>query len=218
MPRFLATMDLLAKDRYVKAGEEFVADEAPAGCINLETNEIVGRKDKHLENLALIEVKPTSRRCVLFGDGPSLLDGIRWAITLCGVKDFDVVCVNRAGLKWCFPMLAWVTRHADHFPQWAAVREDAGLPVPPLVSDMLIPQRTVLHVSNSVSGGSGELGLEFVQRLGYERIVLAGFDLNVFPYTMYAKKFLMLKSDTTRALHGKSREIFGAPQPGWFEG
>lgn len=215
MPLFLAKEDMLLPERYVRKGESFRADTAPAGCINLETNEIVGSTEKHPDNLALIEVKPTSHRCVLFGDGPSLLEGIRWAIAR--ETEFDVVCVNRAGLKWCFPMLAWVSRHADHFPGWVAVREAAKRTVPPLVSDMLIPQRTVLHVSNSLGSGSGELALEFVQRLGYTRIVLAGFDLNAHPYSVYAKKFSMLKADTTRALHGKSREIFGAPEPGWFE-
>lgn len=215
MPLFLATEDLLTPERYVHKGEKFRADFAPAGSINLETNEIVGTDKKHLDNLALVDVKPTTHRCVLFGDGPSLMDGIRWAITR--EVDFDVVCVNRAGLKWCFPMLAWVSRHADHFPVWAAVREEAKLVMPTLVSDMQIPQRAVLHVSNSLGSGSGELGLEFVQKLGYRRIVLAGFDLNANPYSVYAKKFSMLKADTTRALHGRSREIFGAPEPGWFE-
>ena len=43
------------------------------------------------------------------------------------------------------------------------------------------------------------------------------FDLNAHPYSVYAKKFSLLKAGTTRALHGKTREIFGAPEPGWFE-
>jgi hypothetical protein len=215
MPLFLANQDLLTPERYVCKGETFRADTAPAGCINLETNEIVGTDEKHLDNLALIEVKPTTHRCVLFGDGPSLMDGIRWALTR--EADFDVVCVNRAGLKWCFPMLAWVSRHADHFPEWLAVRKTAGLQLPVLVSDMQIPQLQVLHASNSTRSGSGEYALEFVQRLGYTRIVLAGFDLNAHPYSVYAKKFSTLKAETTRALHGKSCEIFGAPEMGWFE-
>ena len=215
MPLFRATEDLLLPERYVRKGEVFRADTAPVGCINLDTNEIVGSAEKVLDNLALIEVRPTTHRCVVFGDGPSLLDGIRWALA-CS-EDFDVVCVNRAGLNWCFPMLAWVSRHADHFIEWAAVREAAGLTMPPLVSDMLIPQRTVLHVSSSLGSGSGELALEFAQKLGYARIILAGFDLNAHPYSVYAKKFSLLKAGTTRALHGKTREIFGAPEPGWFE-
>ena len=216
MPLFLAKDDLLTAERYVRKGQTFRAEEAPPGSINLETNEIVGSTEKHQSGLALIEIKPTSHRCVLFGDGPSLLDGIRWALTreVC----FDVVCVNRAGLKWCFSMLAWVTRHADHFPQWTAVRKVAKLSLPPLVSDMGVPGLPILHVSNSLGSGSGELGLEFVQRLGYTRIALAGFDLSGgTAYAVYAKKFAMLKASTTRALHGKTKEIFGAPEPGWFE-
>lgn len=215
MPLFLANEDLLTAERYVHKGQTFRADVAPPGCVNLETNEIVGSVEKHPDGLALIEVKPTSHRCVLFGDGPSLLDGIRWAVLQ--TQPFDVVCVNRAGLKWGFPFLAWVTRHADYFPRWVAVRRDAGLMVPTLVSDMQIPQLRVLHSPNSTCSGSGEFGLEFVQRLGYTRIVCAGFDLNAHPYSVYAKKFSTLKAATTRALHGKSREIFGAPEPGWFE-
>lgn len=215
MPLFRACEDLLLPERYIRKGETFRAETAPSGCINLETNEIVGTTEKHPDNLALVEVKPTAHRCVLFGDGPSLLDGIRWAL-VSGVA-FDVVCVNRAGLKWCFPMLAWVSRHADHFPEWLAVREAAGLQIPALVSDMQTPGIQVLHASNRTRSGSGEYALEFVQRLGYTRIVLAGFDLNAHPYSVYAKKFSTLKAETTRALHGKSREIFGPPAPGWFE-
>lgn len=218
MARFRATMKVLTSERLVFPGEEYESESAPRGCINLDTGEIVGTGRKHTDDLAMVEVKPTQCRCVLFGDGPSLPDGIGWA--LAQTAPFDVICVNRAGLKWRGPMLAWVTRHADYFQEWVAARAALGFTeARHLVSDML-PEHPVgvLHARNSTCSGSGEFALEVAQRIGYARIVLAGFDLGPgLAYRVYAKKFAALKADTTRALHGGSTEIFSAPDPGWFQ-
>lgn len=217
MARFRAMMKVLTSERLVLPGEEFEAESAPRGCINLDTGEIVGTGRKHADDLALVEVRPCCHRCVIFGDGPSLPDGMRWALER--TAPFDVLCVNRAGLKWPGPVLAWVTRHADYFREWTTQRMDLGLPeASHLVSDMKCAGTDTLHASNSTCSGSGEYALEVAQRLGYTRIVLAGFDLSVTgAYGVYAKKFATLRADTTRALHGQSATIFGVPRPEWFE-
>lgn len=156
-----------------------------------------------------------SRRLALLGDGPSLLEGLRWVLSQ--QQGYDVACVNRAGLKWCFPFLFWATRHACFMRGWYALRRENQLALPAVVSDSRVPGDGLPWMHATSRGtGSGEYALEVALNLGYEQIALVGFDLSS-SYECYAPNFALLKCGAVRALHGMTREIFGAPESGWFK-
>ena len=164
--------------------------------------------------------EPKFPRCVILGDGPSRLEARQFALD--NEHHADIMGVNRAGLLYPGHLTAWCSRHGNIFPEWMLEWEKLGYPRAEMVSDFIYAYPSVTLWESDLGGGSGEYALAYALHLGYQRIILAGFDLGGADgsgrsYDQYAPGFEIQKCDRVRALHGGTRKIFGLPTKGWFQ-
>lgn len=152
-----------------------------------------------------------------------------------GHWDGDVMAVNRAGVHYSGQIAHWVTLHPEHLPEWIEARAVAFGP-----SEFTTwCQREGDDVDNAVTdiGPYGSSGLFAVrialQRLGYQRVVLAGMPIDDGPhfydaggrrsgptFEWYRPEWIKARHleirGRLRSLSGWTREKFGAPDREWM--
>lgn len=182
------------------------------------------------------------KTALIVGCSDSVWDDVTEAQNL---TRFDAVyCVKLAGVHWPHQFQTWITLHPEWMQKYADERASLGRPggyewVAPLKGEVgrhaqHEPNRRVSYrwPGMNASASSGIYGAKVALDDGFERVVLAGIPMQAGgkhftrgkewtqcdAFLVGLKNSIPFLKDKVRSVSGLTKELLGAPTPGWLAG
>lgn len=151
--------------------------------------------------------------CLIIGDAPCKDADLTEAISM--VDDYDVCCVNRAGLWFPGDFEHWFSWHANMLIEdWSPQRKG-----PRLHSTYDYPG-VELHTVTRRYGGSGMDAIQvMLDCLGYEKVLLVGMPMQG-GYMHFMAHWHQLNDvkERIRSMSGDTKHKYGYPDREWLDG
>lgn len=149
-----------------------------------------------------------TKLCLVVGDAPCKDDDLTAALDV--VDDYDVCCVNRAGLWYPGDFEHWFSWHANMLvDDWSQERRG-----PRMHSTYDYPGVELWEVSTPYGGSGLQAILTMLECLKYDKVILVGM-----PMTGKYETFLSqwsLDTSKVRSMSGNTKIMFGEPSKEWI--
>jgi hypothetical protein len=173
---------------------------------------------------------------LVLGGALCLQDDLALAAQLVPLEECAVVAVNDAGFWYPGPLTAWVSMHAEEFPERERIRSDRGYPggytrwTRPYPAGMKHLERHVDGLLGGWNGSSGLLGVGVaIVELGADPVMLCGIPLDdrahfnrkgrwegCYRYRLGWEERMTDLCGRVRSFSGWTREVLGEPTREWM--
>lgn len=153
----------------------------------------------------------THKICLIVGDAPCKDEDLTEVLSL--VDEYDVCCVNRAGLWYPDDFDHWFSWHSNMLvDDWSQERRG-----PRLHSTYDYPG-VELWPAKRQYGGSGMDAIQVcLESLEYDKVILVGMPMTG-DYAKFLRHWDKLKDVKTRirSMSGNTKSMFGHPEEAWL--
>lgn len=152
----------------------------------------------------------SSNICLVIGDAQCKDADLTEALSL--VDEFDVCCVNKAGLWYPGDFEHWFSWHANILAEeWSPQR------VGPRLHSTYEYPGIELHKVSCPYGGSGlQAILTMLECLEYDKVLLVGMPMNGDYWKFLEQWSINGHRDKIRSMSGETKRKYGYPDKGWL--